>query len=172
MRHLITAAAVALAAGSLAGHAEAQPRRARPPQADQRGKVLQRIRAMRAWQLTEALGLDEVTAGRLFPVLNRFDGKLQPLRTHGDKLRQRLERAMKKGASDATFRQLVTDIQKHNDEMHKWHLARFEAIRKVLSPRQAAIALVALPEIEQRIRQRILEAMDSHGGGEVKDPFK
>lgn len=169
MRRLTATIALVFCAALICGsRAEAQPR---GKAANKRGKVLQRIRAMRAWQLTESLELDEVTAGKLFPILNRFDARLMPMRNRAEKLRERLERAIKKGASDATYRQLVTEIQKHHAAMHQWQLARFAAIRKVLSPKQAAIALVALPEIEQRIRHRIREAIRNKRGG-VKDPFR
>jgi hypothetical protein len=66
------------------GAAVAQPRPAAPapPVAaagdhrtpDQlRKEVLERMRALRAWKIVEALKLDEATSARLFPILSRYD---------------------------------------------------------------------------------------------------
>jgi len=139
--------------------------------ATKRGKILQRIRAMRAWQLTNVLDLTEATAARLFPVLNRFDSQLIPMRKRGERLRKQLKQALNRKAPAATYNKLVTEIQNQHAAMHKWQLARFAAIRRVLSPRQAAIALVSLPEIESKIRHKIREAMEAKQRG-VKDPFR
>src|SRR5882724_11190230 len=44
-----------------------------PATAERREQVKKKIRAMRAFTLTEELALDEATASRLFPVLARYD---------------------------------------------------------------------------------------------------
>src|SRR5215207_8597957 len=56
----------------LATVAHAQPRAPNAPQ-DRREQVKKKIRAMRAYTLTEELGLDEKSAAKLFPILAKWD---------------------------------------------------------------------------------------------------
>ena len=75
-------AVLALGAGR---PADAQPRGAGPPAAapgpgaTRREELKRQIRTMRAYELTTALGLDEATATRLFPVFARFDDETDKL---------------------------------------------------------------------------------------------
>ena len=55
----------------------AGPRRPRPR--DRREKIKKKIRALRAYTLTEELSLDEATAGKLFPMLAKYDDELDRL---------------------------------------------------------------------------------------------
>src|SRR5687768_9598813 len=52
-----------------------------PPQrgVDRREKIKQRIRALRAYTLTEQLQLDEATAAKLFPALQKYDDEFDKL---------------------------------------------------------------------------------------------
>ncbi len=53
----------------------AQPAdKAADAQQQRRDKIKQRIRALRAYTLTEQLELDEATAAKLFPALAKYDG--------------------------------------------------------------------------------------------------
>jgi hypothetical protein len=45
----------------------------RPPKKEQREKLRQRIESIKMWKLTQTLDLDEKTAARLFPLMNRYD---------------------------------------------------------------------------------------------------
>ena len=77
--------------------ADAQPRPGAPK--DKREKAKQRIRIMRALILSEELQLDEATAGKLAPVLNRFDDEIGKLLLERQALRAELREA-----SDAGYR--------------------------------------------------------------------
>ncbi len=124
-----------------------------------RDKIRQRIRAMRAWRLTEALELDETTAAKLFPILNRFDEKMEPVARQAAKLRRRMRKGLKNAAKakdiDKGIDALVAVKKRMNDLQEK----RFAALRKVVTPIQAAKMLVLLPEIDRAIQREIRKAM-------------
>ena len=90
----------ALVVAGLVAPAEARPDRARPQvgqkaagNGGKRDKVKQRIRIMRAMVLTEQLDLDEATAGKLFPVLDKYDDVLAKLLAERAALRDKLATA-------------------------------------------------------------------------------
>src|SRR6266436_154732 len=91
VRGLVIASVVAF---SFAGSARAQnappPPTGRPPAGGQastpipgdgrtpdqlRNEVLERMRALRAWRIVDALKLDEATSARLFPILSKYDDR-------------------------------------------------------------------------------------------------
>src|SRR4051812_49157529 len=67
---------------------------ARPTDAE---SVKQKIRTMRAYALTEALALDEMTASRLFPALASWDDAVDKIVS----VRVETTRKLRKAASDA-----------------------------------------------------------------------
>src|SRR5450432_1416819 len=58
-----------------------------------RERVKKRIRALRAYTLTEELGLNEADAGKLFPVLAKFDDEFDRLLAERQQLQQQLDSA-------------------------------------------------------------------------------
>lgn len=178
-----------LACGARSTPAQAQPAKqpaaapaakARPGIEAKRARLRQRIRALRAWRLTEALELDEATAARLFPILSRYDDRMVKAARQGRALRRQLRQAVKKGAPDAQMSALVDRVVAQQTAMWKLQAERFQAVRKVLSPRQAATILVVLPQIDRAIERQIRAAMKRHGKrgrggrrapGAVKNPF-
>ncbi len=146
--------ALALATGpapTTAG-ADPDPRVAQRPGApkDKRDKVRQRIRVMRALILAEELQLDEATAAKLAPTLNRFDDEMAKLLSERQSLRAELHDALE--ASDD--KRLVTAVDRlvaNQDARWGTERKRFADLRKVLTARQAAQLLDVLPEIDRRI---------------------
>jgi len=169
------------AAAQPAGQPTSAPAaKARPGIEAKRARLRQRIRAIRAWRLTEALKLDEATAAKLFPILSRYDGHLVKAARQGRTLRRQLRQAVKKGVPDAQMSALVDRVVAQQAAMWKLQAKRFQAVRKVLSPRQAATILVVLPQIDRAIERRIRAAMKRGGKrgrgrraprGGVKNPF-
>jgi hypothetical protein len=139
------------------------PQGANPEQL--RREVFERMKAMRAWKLTEELKLDEATSSKLFPLLARYDDKelalqkdmgeaMHALRTEAEALKPdggRLTACIDKLlAIRARQRTLEED--------------KFKDVRKVLSPLQQARLVMLLPRIEQHFQQRIREAIEARRG--------
>lgn len=174
--HLLIVAMLALIVAETS--ARAQPRgdrKARSAQADatphatieaKRDKVRQRIRALRAWRLTEALDLDEQTAAKLFPILARYDAKLEAEMKEGARLRKELrglvvgkEKAKGGAAGPAAANALVDRMVKHQRQLSNLEDRRFSEVRAALTPVQAAQILIVLPQIDRAIHREISQAM-------------
>lgn len=141
----------------LAGTALAQPR---SPAQDRREVVKKKIRAMRAYTLTEELGLDEQAAAKLFPILARWDDVT-------DKLLQQRVDIQRRLASTTDAKQLdkVIDEAVANQKAF-WDLEdkRLAELRKVLSPPQTAKLLVVLPAFERKIQNQLRRAIARQRG--------
>jgi len=120
-------------------------------------------------QVTEALDLDEKTAARLFPIINRYDEKMAALKKQRRTLRRQLRRSLRSpGTPDAEIDAIVNRMVAHQKRSWKLQDERFRAVRKVLTPRQAARILVVLPQIDRQIRQQIRRAMKRGRSGKGK----
>jgi hypothetical protein len=121
-----------------------------------RERLRERIRAMRAWYLTEQLSLDDATAGRLFPLLGRFDDRMEELHQRGVLLHRALKREMAAAPPNrAALNQLVNDLLAHYEDLYRVQRDRFAAVRKVVTPEQSAKLLLVLPQIDDAIRRQI-----------------
>lgn len=176
------AALVVASAGWLGGVAMAQPgataprapapttRPAQPqPQAqpaagvDRRAEVKRKIRAFRAYRLTEELALDEATAARVFPLLGKYDQQVEQLTIESVELLKAL-RPLTPTTNDA---KLADDLIRRTLANRRAFLEleekRIAELRKVLSAEQTARLLVVLPQIERQIKQQIRRSMRRDG---------
>lgn len=155
---------------SVTGGAEPGPRTAR------RERVRQRIRAMRAWYLTEELDLDDATAARLFPVLGQYDERLAAVHQRGGQLRRALRRAMSSSRPDQTsIDRLLDDLLTHYDNLYRVQRERLIALRKVMSPSQSARLVLILPRLDDAVRREIHRATKNRRLGPAGDrasPFR
>jgi hypothetical protein len=128
------------------------------PRAEKREKVKQKIRVMRAIILAEELQLDEATAGKLAPILNRFDDEIAKLLQ--DRLAQRAElREAEAKGDDARMNKAIDKLVANQDARWDTERRRFVDLRKLLSPRQTARLLDVLPEIDRRIMKGLRQHM-------------
>ena len=169
MRRVLSIA-LALAIGAAASAAEAQPRRAPTAEApagpggDRREQIKRRIRSMRAFTLTEALSLDETTAGRLFPMLARFDDETDKLLQRRVEIQRRLRRS--DTLRDPRQVDRVIDDAIANQRAF-WDLEdkKIAELRKVLTPAQTAKLLIVLPALERKIQNQLRKAIAQRRGG-------
>jgi hypothetical protein len=137
-----------------------EQRRARGGHQEKRDRIRDRIRAMRAWKLTEALELDEQTAARLFPILSRYDERYDALAAEAAAASAALRKELEAEAPRApVLDRRMNELAAAHDKLHAWQRERFAAVRRVLTPAQAAKMLVLLPEIDQEVRREIRRAV-------------
>ena len=128
------------------------------PRADKREKAKQRIRIMRALILSEELQLDEATAGKLAPVLNRFDDEIAKLLQERNALRVELRAAFDAG-DERRMDKAIDKLVANQDGRWDTERRRFNDLRKLLTPRQTARLLDVLPEIDRRIMKGLRQHM-------------
>ncbi len=136
-----------------------------------REKVRERIRAMRAWKLTEALDLDEAGAAKLFPVLGRYDERFEALVQENAAIHRQMRLSLEAGRT-AELNALIDRAVAMRARLWKLEEERFAAVRKVLSPERAATLLVVLPEIDRRIHRQVVKAMRRAGAAPTRGPSR
>lgn len=160
--------------------AAAQPRRGdtagpaeRPPPDpargnDRREQIKKKVRALRAYTLTDELALDEQTAARLFPVMSRYDDDFDRLLEQRVDVQRRLRRAdvlKDTRAIDRLIDEAITNQRGFWDLQDK----RLQALRKILTPAQTAKLLVVLPAVERRIENQLRKAIVQRRPGSTVD---
>lgn len=161
MRHPLLLALVLSLAPDLA---LAQPPPPPPPPGDDqalRQTVRERMRAMVVWRLTEALSLDEASAQRFFPVLNRFEERLQPLRQSQAELMRRIRAEVDSRHADPTILgRAIDELLSNRVTIQALELERLREARKVLTPVQQARLVMVMPQIEREMRRHVRRAMN------------
>src|SRR4051812_30775669 len=152
---------------AIAGPAAAQPVPPPAPGAQNAAKreaIKKRIRALRAYTLTEELALDEQTAGRLFPALAKWDDVTDKLLVARVDVNRRLRAA--ETLRDAKAIDRLIDEAIANQKAF-WDLEdrRLAELRKILSPAQTARPLVVLPEFERKIQRQLKRAIQRKDRG-------
>ena len=177
-----TASAALLLAAALAGSAEAadparpaaparpaveDPERAakRAARREERerllSEVLDQMRAMRMWRLTEELKLDQATAAKVFPLLAEYDDKAREIARERGEVAREVKEQVRSGKTDNRRLQVLIDRLLANQSRRKaLEDERFKSLRSFLTPLQQAKLLLLLPRLEDDFRRRIRDAMD------------
>jgi hypothetical protein len=153
----------------------AQPADKADVQQQRRDKIKQRIRALRAYTLTEQLELDEATAAKLFPALAKFDDEFDKLLAQRADLQRRLKDAGSQGdakASASSVDKLIDEAVANQKAIWDTETKRLEQLRKILTPAQVARTLIVLPRMERRIQNQLRRVVQKNrqGAGPRRGP--
>lgn len=159
---MIRAMLIALAFVTAVPVVHAQPGRG-VAAASKRERIKKKIRALRAYALTEELSLDEATAGRLFPVMAKYDDELDRLLAQRADLERRLDASgdvKDPRALDKLIDEAIANQRAFWDSQER----RLAELRKILTPAQTARLLVVLPSFERRIQNQLQRAIRNDSG--------
>jgi hypothetical protein len=182
MRGLALGCLVILAIASPAwAQPAAQPQAGQTAPLDRREKIKKRIRALRAYTLTEELSLDEQTAGKLFPLLAKYDDEFDKLLVARIDLEKRLQTAGTQTDGKAVDK-LIDEAAANQKALWDTEVKRLGDLRKILTPQQVARTLVVLPKMERQIQNQLRKAamakQKQQGSGneldeddDIVDPF-
>lgn len=121
---------------------------------DRREKIKKKIRALRAYTLTEELVLDEPTAGKLFPLLAKYDDEFDKLLVARIDLQNRLAGADQiKDAKQVD--KLIDEATANQRALWDTEAKRLAELRKILTPAQVARVMVVLPALERKIQNQL-----------------
>jgi Spy/CpxP family protein refolding chaperone len=130
-----------------------------------REQLLDEMRTMRMWRLTEELKLDETTAAKVFPLLARYDDRERELSKERNQATKDLRRALDNPNPDKPALNLLLDrVIAARAKKSALDQEKAEALRKVLTPVEAARMLLLLPKIDEAFRDRIKEALRKSQG--------
>ncbi|MDQ3298743.1 MAG: hypothetical protein M3619_19355, partial [Myxococcota bacterium] len=171
MRAWIVALALVIAGTANVPVAAAQPRTGPPPrtdpaplprvdrlndrQLDRRDAVKKKIRAMRAYTLTEELELDEKSAAKLFPVLAKWDEVSDKLIVQRLDVQRRLAAATAVPGDPKVLDKLIDEAIANQKAFWDLEDKRLSELRKILTPTQTARLIVVLPAFERRIQKQL-----------------
>jgi Spy/CpxP family protein refolding chaperone len=155
-------AAPALAQGPRPPATPAPPGERKAEKERLREQIIDKLRAERAWKLTEALKLDEPTAAKLFPLLAKFDDQEQLIGKERGPVVRDLRDALDAPHADANrINGLVEHLMSIRTRRQALEAEKLAAVRKVLSPAQMGKLMLLAPRIDEGFRQRIREAVQS-----------
>lgn len=162
-RHTLALLLAAVLLPSLALAAPPPPRGDGPPpgegvDSEKHEALMERIRLVRMYALTEALDLDEATAARLFPYLKDHDATVKELhqakRSHRKALREMI--ASEEFTEEAVDEH-VSALAAIEVEMAEAQQARTEGLKDILTAEQRAKYVMVRERLEKEIRQIIRE---------------
>jgi hypothetical protein len=123
-------------------------------------RIKKRIRALRAYTLTEELQLDGPTAGKLFPLLAQYDDEFDKLLAARAGLQKRLGNASNGGDANAANK-VIDEALANQRAFWQAEDKRLDDIRRILSPQQTAKLLVVLPPLERKIENQLRQAVQA-----------
>jgi hypothetical protein len=127
-----------------------------------RTEVLDQMRTMRMWKLTEELKLDQATAAMVFPILAQFDDRARVIGQERREIGREVFQQTKEGApNEARLKELITKLLANQAKRSALDEERFKALRPALKPLQQAKLLLLLPRLEDDFRRRIRDAIDA-----------
>ena len=132
--------------------------------AERRERIKKRIRALRAYTLTDELNLDEAGAAKLFPILAKYDDEIGKHLIDRAKRRQELAAAIGRNDAKATDK-AIDDLVANQKAIWAIDEKRFAELRKVLTPAQAGRLLVVLPALERKVQNMLARAIAGRAGG-------
>ncbi|HEY1549905.1 MAG TPA: hypothetical protein VGG28_18880 [Kofleriaceae bacterium] len=168
--------AVVLALVLSAGPAFAQAPGAIPPtnvpvaQPQSRAdRIKQRIRERRAFELTDALDLDQKTAARMSAVMDRYDGEFDHLLAKRGELQQRLDNA-DQIKDPKVLAKLIDDAMANQRAFWDVEERRLGELRTVLTPQQTARLIVTLPQLERQLQNQLQKAINQKAPARRNNP--
>jgi Spy/CpxP family protein refolding chaperone len=130
-----------------------------------RQEVLERMRALRAWKIVEALKLDEATSARVFPILSRYDEREMAVAAERQAIMHDLREATEAPhPDDARLTATLNKLLANRAKLRALHDDRIKDVRKVLTPVQQAKLVLLLPRLEHDFAGWIHEASGRGGG--------
>jgi hypothetical protein len=124
-----------------------------------RDRVREKIKVLRVTRLVEALDLDERTATRLMPIVNKTYDDIGEVARDAGEARRNLRRLLDAGANDVSqVNALVDRLVADKLKIDQMENELFREVRKVLAPAQVGRLVLVLPEINREIQQQIRRA--------------
>ncbi len=142
----------------------------KPPSKKQIEKIRKRVETLKLWKLTQALDLDEETAAKLFPLINKYDKKRfvieQSMRKDMKKLRRSVDTA-----SPEKLGELIRRIEDNYKELQEINNQQLEELRGILPVRKVAKFIIFKQDFNREIRKIIRESRHKKGKFKDKKPF-
>lgn len=122
-------------------------------------RVRKKVEALRAWQITEVLDLDEETSSRLFPAMRQADQERWEIETRNRRLVREMSRSLERGNSDPQrIDSILDELQSNRRELIRAEERHLERVRQILSPEDTARYLMFQIRFQREIKRKAAQA--------------
>lgn len=123
-------------------------------------RVRKKVEALRAWELTEALNLDEDTSSRLFPAMREADQERWRIESRNRDLVREMSKYLERRNPDPrAINRVLDELQSNRRELNQVEERHLERVRQILSPIDTARYLMFQIKFQREIRRKMAEAM-------------
>jgi hypothetical protein len=136
-------------------------------QQQRRDRIKKRIQSLRAGMLIEQLGVEEQLSGKVLAVFAKYDDEFEKLLSARVELNRRINAVTAKD-SKAAVEKLIDDTIANQRATWDVEGRRFDELRRLLTPQEAARLLVVLPALERRIQNQLRRAVGVQGGAKPR----
>src|SRR5579883_603366 len=152
-------------------HSPDKMKKPMPDDPEKRKELHRRIMALRMARLTQELDLDEATAAKLFPLVNRHDEKVSGILEDRAKALKELAGAIHDDKNDA-FGPLLDKVADCEKAIHEADETVHKKVRDVLTPKQMAQFLLFHEKFQEEVRGLLEDSKhekgEKHGGAEIE----
>ncbi len=148
----------------------AGPGFSRPPE-ERLEKTWKRIETLRMWRLTQRLDLDEETASRLFPVINRYDKQRLALRRDMRRDMRELRKSVETAGEDK-LRGIIEKLRERRMKLQEINEEEMEKLAGILSTRELAKFIIFRQDFDRELRKIIAKARGKKAEGLKKNGGK
>ncbi len=124
-----------------------------------RDRVREKIKILRLARLVEVLDLDERTAARLMPIVNKAYDEIGAVAKDAGEARREIRRMVDANVNDPqAINTLIDRLVANKLRVDQIETEMFREVRKVLPPPQLARLVLVLPEINRQLQQQVRRA--------------
>ncbi len=129
-----------------------------------RGRMPEKIKTIKIWQLTEAVGLTSEQSEKFFPVYNKFENDIREFdQKKFDILKELKELSDSPGGSESEIDKKIKKLSSLDDEKIRIKRMFVEDISTVLSKKQVAKLLIFEERFKRRLREIIQDIRQERG---------
>jgi len=122
-------------------------------------RVRKKVEALRAWQLTEVLDLDEETSYRLFPAMKQADQERWKIEARNRELVREMSRSLENRSTDSQrIDKILDELQSNRRELIRSEERHLERVRQILSPEDTARYLMFQIKFQREIKRKAAQA--------------
>ena len=122
-------------------------------------RVRKKVEALRAWQLSEVLDMDEETNSRLFPAMRQADQERWKIEARNRKLIREMSRSLERPDPDQQkIDGILDELQSNRRELIRTEERHLKRVREILSPEDTARYLLFQIKFQREIKRKAAQA--------------
>jgi len=133
-------------------------------------RVRKKVEALRAWQLSEVLNMDEETSSRLFPAMRQADQERWDIESRNRQLVREMSRSLENRNPDPQkIDEILDELQSNRRELVRSEERHLEMVRQILSPEDTARYLMFQVRFQREIKRKAVQAYQDRRGSSDSD---